>query len=723
MSLLANARLATSFVTKHTDIVLIGVVVAVLSLMIVPLPTALVDLLISANLAVSFLILMMTMYVPSILGFSSFPSLLLFTTLFRVGLNIATTRLILLQADAGEIIYTFGEFAVGGNFIVGSVVFIIIAIIQFLVIAKGAERVSEVGARFTLDAMPGKQMSIDADLRSGSIDAEEAQRRRNLVTQESQMYGAMDGAMKFVKGDAIAGLLIAAVNVVAGTIIGITQMGMSASDALNLYGVLTIGDGLVSQIPSLLIAISSGILVTRSGDKNNLGELIGDQVFSQPRAIYYAGGLVFLFGLIPGFPKPQLFSLAAILIGMGYVLKQMSSHGDEVDDKSAVASTLRSAIKGGEGGSMSLVGKGGAAAGTKKVSSKSAAKGSKSATTTKVEEFSPVVPLILDLSSDLSDSLDYAALNEELTILRNTLYFDLGVPFPGVNLREHQGLSGNEFVLNLNEIPIFSLALPSNAVYVREDPINLDILSIPYTQGKPLRFNEEESLWVDMEYVGMLYSANIKYLSCEKVVAFSLSMVLARHVQNFVGLQEAKFLMDKMEERAPDLVHEAQRLLPIQRIADLLNRLVQEQVSIRDMRTILESIIVWAPKEKDQIMLCEYIRSDLKRQISYKFCGTNNILPAIIFDPAVEDMIRNAIRQTSSGSFLSLDPQSSQMLMGKIREALKARGQSKVVIIVSLDIRRYVRKLIEAEFYEVAVLDYQELVPQISVQAVGRVRL
>ena len=200
-------------------------------------------------------------------------------------------------------------------------------------------------------------------------------------------------------------------------------------------------------------------------------------------------------------------------------------------------------------------------------------------------------------------------------------------------------------------------------------------------------------------------------------------MVLARHVQNFVGLQEAKFLMDKMEERAPDLVHEAQRLLPIQRIADLLNRLVQEQVSIRDMRTILESIIVWAPKEKDQIMLCEYIRSDLKRQISYKFCGTNNILPAIIFDPAVEDMIRNAIRQTSSGSFLSLDPQSSQMLMGKIREALKARGQSKVVIIVSLDIRRYVRKLIEAEFYEVAVLDYQELVPQISVQAVGRVRL
>ena len=271
MTLLQSVRTSAQLVTHHTDLLLIAMVVAVITLMIVPLPTFMVDLLISANIALSFVILMLTMYVPNILAFSSFPSLLLFTTLFRVGLNIATTRLILLQADAGDIIYTFGEFAVGGNFIVGAVVFIIIAIIQFLVIAKGAERVSEVGARFSLDAMPGKQMSIDADLRAGAIDSQEAQKRRNNVALESQMYGAMDGAMKFVKGDAIAGLLIAVVNIVAGTIIGITQMSLSAAQALQLYGVLTIGDGLVSQIPSLLIAISAGILVTRSSESDNLG--------------------------------------------------------------------------------------------------------------------------------------------------------------------------------------------------------------------------------------------------------------------------------------------------------------------------------------------------------------------------------------------------------------------------------------------------------------------
>ena len=295
MSLFDSCRNASLVITRHADFVLVGMVVAVIALMVVPLPTWCVDLLISANLSMSFVILMMTMYAPNVLSFSSFPTLLLFTTLFRVGLNISTTRLILLQADAGEIIFTFGEFAVGGNFIVGAVVFIIIAIVQFLVIAKGAERVSEVGARFSLDAMPGKQMSIDADLRSGSIDSEEAQKRRAAVSLESQMYGAMDGAMKFVKGDAIAGLLIAAVNIVAGTIIGVTQSGLTSGEALQLYGVLTIGDGLVSQIPSLLIAISAGILVTRSGgESDNVGEQIGDQIFSQPRAMLIASMLVFL---------------------------------------------------------------------------------------------------------------------------------------------------------------------------------------------------------------------------------------------------------------------------------------------------------------------------------------------------------------------------------------------------------------------------------------------
>ena len=280
MSLMDKASLGVRLMTRHNDITMVMLLVVVVALMIVPLPTPLVDTLIGVNMTLSFLMLMMSMYVKTALDFSSFPTMLLFTTLFRVGLNITTTRLILLQADAGEIIFTFGDFALGGNFVVGAVVFVILTIVQFLVIAKGAERVAEVGARFTLDAMPGKQMSIDADMRAGVIDMEEAQVRRNRVQLESQMYGAMDGAMKFVKGDSIAGMIIAVINIVGGTIIGITQHGMTAGEALHTYGILTIGDGLVTQIPSLLVSISAGILITRSGDSDdNVGAQIGQQFF------------------------------------------------------------------------------------------------------------------------------------------------------------------------------------------------------------------------------------------------------------------------------------------------------------------------------------------------------------------------------------------------------------------------------------------------------------
>ena len=695
MTLLESARTASSLVTKHADFLLVGMVVAVICLMVVPLPTPLVDLLISANISMSFVILMMTMYAPNVLSFSSFPTLLLFTTLFRVGLNIATTRLILLQADAGEIIFTFGEFAVGGNFIVGAVVFIIIAIVQFLVISKGAERVSEVGARFSLDAMPGKQMSIDADLRAGSIDSEEAQNRRNAVSLESQMYGAMDGAMKFVKGDAIAGLLIAAVNIVAGTIIGVTQMGMTSGEALQLYGVLTVGDGLVSQIPSLLIAISAGILVTRSGgDNDNVGEQIGDQVFSQPKPLKIAGTLVFLFALIPGFPKPQLFSLAFILFAIGYALSYMQKNKDlKVDPKVEIQKTLRSATD------------------KRKAFSKEAGS----------EEFAPVVPLILDLSNNLSDSLDFSALNDELAALRRALYFDLGVPFPGVNLRENPNLEPYEYVLNLDEIPVAHGKLEPGCVMVREDPDNIRMLGVEVKEGRPF-LPSEKTWWIKEEDKDKLKTIGVSYYTHSKVISLNLSLVLARHAYDFIGLQEAKYLLDKMEDRAPDLVHEVSRLLPLQKIADLFKRLVQEQISIRDLRSILEAIIIWAPKEKDQVMLCEYIRSCLKRQISYKYCAGQNILPAILLEPSVEELIRKSIRQTSSGAFLALDPQSSRRFLKEVGRALGKRNRN-LVIIASIDIRRYVRRLIETEFYNVPVLDYQELTPEISVQPIDRVRM
>ena len=686
MTLFNKASRIVNAIARHNDIAMVALLVIVITLMIMPLPTALVDTFIGANLTISFLMLMMSMYVKSPLQFSVFPTMLLFTTLFRVGLNITTTRLILLQADAGEIIYTFGEFATGSNFVVGAVVFLILTVVQFLVIAKGAERVAEVGARFTLDAMPGKQMSIDADLRAGVIDMDEAQRRRNNVQMESKMYGAMDGAMKFVKGDSIAGMVVTVINIIGGTIIGVTQNGMAAGDALQLYGVLTIGDGLVSQIPSLLVSISAGILITRSGDTaEDVGAQVGRQFFDQPRAMQMAGGLIFLLALIPGFPKPQLFTMAFAVYGFGMVLAKLKNAPAEPDKEGELKKTLapvgsqqrKKAVSGGD-------------------------------------EFSPTVPIILDISPDISESMDYDTLNAELVELRHALYFDLGVPFPGINIRPNPNLASYSYSLNLNEIPIAHGQLVKGYVIVRESKANLNLLGIKFIEGNPFLPN-----------VDRLTQAGIACMDHARILAYQLSLLLTRHAETFIGMQETKYLLDRMEERAPDLVREVTRLLPVQRIADIFQRLVQEHISIRDLRTILQALIEWAPKEKDVVMLTEYVRGSLKRQISFMYSKGQNMLPVILMEPQVEETIRKAIRQTSAGAFLSLDPGSSQRILDAVeRSAGRFRNSTqKPVLMVSMDIRRYVRRLIEPKFYELPVMAYQEVTPDITVQPVARIRI
>lgn len=697
VSLFSDARSIVSATTRHSDLALVGLLVAVIALMIMPLPTALVDTLIGANLALSFAIMMMTMYVKTPLEFSSFPTMLLFTTLFRVGLNITTTRLILLNADAGEIIQTFGEFALGGNFVVGAVVFLILTIVQFLVISKGAERVAEVGARFTLDAMPGKQMSIDADMRAGVIDMEEAQKRRDAISQESKMFGAMDGAMKFVKGDSIAGMIVAVVNIVGGTIIGITQHGISAGEALQIYGILTIGDGLVSQIPSLIIAISAGILITRSGDTDvDVGAQIGGQFFAQPKALQMAGGLIFLFALIPGFPKPQLFTLAFAVGGLGYVLDKLKSAPEERDSRKELAQSLKPTVK-----SRSKAGRAGPQ-----------------------DEFAPTVPIILDISEGLASSLDYDSLNDDLAALRRALYFDLGVPFPGINLRVSSSLPGLSYVLQVNEIPMSRGQLEAGMVLARESEETLRMLGVDVKKGENF-LPDVESLWVPADKQTLLEQAGLVCMSHSRILAYHLSLVLARHASGFIGMQETKYLLDKMEERAPDLVREATRLLPVQRIAEIFQRLAQEQVSIRDLRSILEAIIEWSPKEKDTVMLTEYVRGALKRQISYMYSRGQNMLPAILMDPSVEETIRKAIRQTSAGAFLALDPDTTRRFIEAVTAAAGdyRKHPQLPVLLASMDIRRYVRRLIEGEHYKLPVVSYQEITPEISVQPVNRIRL
>jgi len=686
---------------NRNDIVLAVLIVCIIFMMILPLPTLLVDTLIAVNMGISAILLMVAMYLPSPLAFSAFPTVLLVTTLFRLALSISTTRLILLDGYAGEIIDTFGNFVVGGNLVVGLVVFLILTIVQFVVITKGAERVAEVGARFSLDAMPGKQMSIDGDMRAGVIDMDEARRRRGLVEKESQLYGAMDGAMKFVKGDAIAGLIIVAVNLLGGMLIGMMQRGLTAGESVQIYSILTIGDGLIGQIPALFISITAGIIVTRvsndSGEVSNVGQDIGRQVLAQPRALLIGAAIMTLFGLVPGMPTAVFLSLAFVIALVGFVLHRGAT--TVVDEKTGEVTTVPAMA---------------AAAEPKTKKPKSDAG----------EEFAPTVPLMIDVASALEASFSAETLNDELLRIRRALYFDLGVPFPGIQLRFNDRLPAETYTVMLSEVPVSQGRLRPGHVFVREQPDNLTALAIPFETDK--RFLPGlATVWAAEATRDTLLRAGIPYMEATQVLTYHLACVLRKYASDFVGIQETRFLLTAMEGRFPDLVKEAQRVLPVQKIAEILQRLVSEDISVRNLRAIMEALIEWGQKEKDSVLLTEYVRTALKRQISYKYSSGQNILPAYLLAPKVEDTVRGAIRQTSAGSYLALDPAASRKLVENVKKAVGdlAAAAQKPVLIVSMDIRRYVRKMIEQDLYELPVLSYQELTTEINIQPLARVEL
>ena len=545
--------------TKNSDLMLAGLVVFIISLMILPLPTFIVDGLLAMNLALAVVLLMMSLYINNILSFSTFPSMLLFTTLLRLSLNITTTRLILLDANAGEVIETFGKFVVGGNLIVGVVIFLIITLVQFLVIAKGSERVAEVGARFTLDAMPGKQMSIDADMRAGVIDIEEARARRSVVEKENQLYGAMDGAMKFVKGDAIAGLIVTGINILAGVSVGILQKGMTAGKALETFSILTIGDGLVSQIPALLISITAGIIVTRvsTDETSALGEDIGGQLLSQPKALLIGGVLLALFGLVPGFPKLQFFALATTVGVIGYGMQQMAKQS-QADGSDGSAMPAAAAAAGGQPAPAPRRTSDGDSGG---------------------DDFSLTVPLMLDVPDSIEQHLDANALNDELIRVRRALYHDLGVPFPGIQLRFNSSLPDDRYRIMLQEIPVADGKLHLGSVLVRESEENLQVLEVDYEVGEEF-LPDVPPIWVNESAVPKLASAGVHYLDLPRIFTHHLAYVLKKYAGDFLGLQETRFLLDNTEAQYGELVKEVQRVVPVPKIAEILQRLVQEGVSI-----------------------------------------------------------------------------------------------------------------------------------------------
>jgi len=684
--------------TKYNDVVLAALIVSIIALIIMPIPTWLLDTLLALNLSLGAALLMIALYIPGVLSFSTFPSMLLFTTLYRLALNITTTRMILLNAYAGEIINTFGNFVVAGNFIVGTVIFLIILIVQFIVITKGSERVAEVAARFTLDAMPGKQMSIDADLRAGVIDVEQARTKRSLLEKENSLYGAMDGAMKFVKGDAIAGLIITAINIIAGIAIGVTQKGYTIQKAIKTYSILTIGDGLVSQIPALLISITAGIIVTRvtSDEEAPLGKDIGAQMLGQPKALLLAGCLIVGLGMIPGFPKPQFMILAAFVLSLALSLRAVKKKKPG-KKKAAGLGADTGAAEAGEAPEEGAAPE---------------------------EAFSITVPLMLDISTTIEQTIDPDDLNRHLIEIRKALYHDLGAPFPGIHLRLNDSLEEGLYRIMIQEVPVSEGTLKYHHILVREDPENLDILDIPYLE-EPEFLPGIPSIWVEEKYKDKLEKSDLPFMTTAEILSYHVSFILRKYAGEFIGIQETKFLLEKLEATFAEIVREVQRVLPIQKIAEVFQRLVQEDISIRNLRTLLQALIDWGQKEKDPVLLTEYARSSLKRYISYKYSGGKNILACYLIDPRTEETIRKAVRQTSGGNYLALDPQTAKEFVSAVKDEVGdlSKTRERPVLLTSMDIRRYVRKLIEMELYELPVLSHQELTEEITIQPLGKVSI
>ncbi|UJR79552.1 flagellar biosynthesis protein FlhA [Sandaracinus amylolyticus] len=601
---------------RYADAGLALLVVLIVGMMIVPLPTPLLDVLLAGNVSLAIVILLVAMYVPDALAFTSFPTILLVTTLFRLALNVSSTRLILLQADAGEVIRAFGDFVVQGNYVVGAVVFLILTLIQFMVIARGSERVAEVGARFALDAMPGKQMAIDADLRSGALGHDEARRRRRLLQRESQFYGAMDGAMKFVKGDAIAGIVITGVNIVFGVVIGVAMHDMGAVESLQRYGLLTIGDGLVSEIPSLLISTAAGLVVTRvasEDEQSSLGGDVGRQIFGNPRALAIASGFLVLLAIVPGLPPAPFLVLAAVFGGVAWRLSRRAPR--VVDARGA--------------------------------------------------ERSPrLVPIAIELGPALAAQQLDVFLEHHVPALRDRLFASLGVVLPEVHARASATLPPRGYTIHLHEIPVARGEL----------------------EGDDL--------------------------------AVHLELAVRRRAADLVGLQEVQSMLDQLERTHPALVrHVVPKPIALPLLADVLRRLVSEGVSIRPLREILEALAV--ASTSDAAVLADSLRVALRRHLTHGHAA-EGVLEVLVLDPEIEETLRDGLQRSGA---LALPPSIARDVVAVVRRAVSSREGRVPPLLTQPDVRRPLRRLLEVELPDVAVLAYTELDPAVTVKTVGRVAL
>ncbi|WP_038055138.1 flagellar biosynthesis protein FlhA [Thermodesulfobacterium hydrogeniphilum] len=676
------------FFDFYNIIAIIGIII-LLSIMLFPLPPYLIDLALSLNFSISLLILIMTMEVNKPLDFTGFPALLLLTTLFRLSMNIATTRVILLRGHegtnaAGHIIRSFGEFVVGGNYIVGFIVFLILVLINFVVITKGAGRIAEVAARFTLDAMPGKQMAIDADLNAGLIDEAEAKRRREEIAKEADFYGAMDGASKFIRGEAIAGLIITCINIIGGILIGTLQRGLDLATSAKTYTILTIGDGLVSQIPALIVSTSAGILVSRAAAEEGLGKDIAFQFAARPEVLILAGAVVFLLALIPGLPFLPFFFFSLFLFVLGYFSYATQKRKEE------------------------------------EIISEEAPPPPPEA-----EEIKPVELLAIELGYGLiylADETRGGDLLERIKNLRKHLAQELGIMIPSVHVRDNLSLKPGEYSILIKGVevakgelmPNYLMALPSSSDLI---PPEGAIPTKEPTFGMTAYFIPED-LKDEAE------TAGFTVVTLSTVITTHLSEIIKKYADELLTKQEVQRIIDTLNKYYPKVVEECLNNANITIIQKVLQNLVREGIPLKDLVTIFETISDYASTIKDPEVLTEYVRQKLARYIVKPYL-VDNTLPAIVIGDDIEEAIRKSLQRTEQGVFLMIDPKIGSKIVTALSQAVERAGQKNIIpaIVCSPTIRRHLRKLIERTLSYTPVISQAEIPPEIKIEILEIIKL
>lgn len=675
---------------QRSDVMAAFGLIAILMIMIIPLPSLLLDLFLSINITIALLILIISLYTIKATDFSIFPAVLLATTLFRLSLNVASTRLILLQGDqgpsaAGSVIQSFGQFVVGGNYVVGLVVFIILVLINFMVITKGAGRVAEVAARFTLDAMPGKQMAIDADLNAGLITENDARERRLEISNEASFHGAMDGASKFVKGDAIAGIIITLINIGAGFVIGVLQKGMPMAEAAANYTILTVGDGLVGQIPALIISTSAGLLVTRSTGDSDFGTDLQQQFSRYSIAFWLVSVVLMIFALIPGLPFIPFLLLS---LAMAFIGSKLDKTKKEEKEKTEEQITKEPAPKAPEN----------------------------------YEELLNVDLLELEVGYGLIPFVD-ASQDGELLVriqsIRRQFASNNGFIVPPVHIKDNLQLSPNQYTFALKGVQVAKAEmLPGHFMAMDPGMVTETIKGVPTQEpafGLP-------AIWITEDKKERAQIAGYTVVDCTTVMATHLSEIIKQHAHELIGRQEVQNLLDNLAKTYPKLVEElVPSVLTLGTIMRILQNLLSEGVSIRDLRTILEAMADWAPVTKDTDILTEYVRHALARSISSDL-AINNTIPLITLDKSVEDEIAKSIQHKETGSYLAIAPAKAQLILDSIGQAIPLfQGGQQPTLLAAPQIRPHVRKLTERYYPSLVVLSHNEILPNVKIKSLGTV--